>query len=71
MTWQARFTVQDVGEGPAPIDVIAAVAAAEEVALQQPGVPLVGAVLTLQVGADETPLRVGDQFTVTGHFPVG
>lgn len=67
MTWSARFKVQDVGEGPAPIDVIA-VASVEEGILNQNTEHASSLELRIRIDADETQIKVGDTLTGSGHF---
>jgi hypothetical protein len=67
MTWSAQFRVQDVGEGPRPIDVIA-VASVEEGSLTQNTEHVKSMELRLQIDADETQLKEGDVLPAYGHF---
>lgn len=66
MTWSARFTVQDVGDGPAPIDVLAA-AQAEDITSNTEG-KVRSMELRIQLDQDETRVKIGDTFTASGHF---
>jgi hypothetical protein len=67
MTFSARFKVQDVGEGPAPIDVIA-VASVEDGTLTQNTERARSMELRIQLETDETTLAEGQEIVVTGHF---
>lgn len=83
MTWTARATVQDVSDGPAPIDVIA-VANADETWTptgQNPDSEFTyscvqsnteGKIRSVEVklvlDEDETALKPGDVVQLTGHF---
>jgi hypothetical protein len=66
MTWSAKFKVQDVGDGPAPIDVLAA--ADGEYIISNTEGPIRSMELRIQLDADETRLKVGDEITASGHF---
>jgi len=71
MTFSAGFTITDVGDGPAPIDVMAEAAVSDGSLARSgddDGPPIRSAVLTLQLEADETDLAVGDTINVSGHF---
>lgn len=67
MTFSARFKVQDVGDGPAPIDVLA-VAEVEDGSLTQNTEKARSMELRIQIDADETTIKVGDTITAQGHF---
>lgn len=67
MTFTARFKVEDVGDGPAPID-IEAIAAVEDGTLTQNTEKARLMRLSIQLEADETSISIGDTITVTGHF---
>lgn len=66
MTWSARFKVQDVSDGPAPIDVLA-IAEGDDVTSNTEG-PIRSIELKLVIDADETGIAVGDEISATGHF---
>lgn len=66
MTWSARFTVQDVSDGPAPIDVLAA-AQTEDITSNTEG-KVRSMELRIQLDEDQTKVKVGDIFTASGHF---
>lgn len=67
MTFTARFKVDDVGDGPAPINVLA-VASVEDDTLTQNTEKARQMELHILLDADETSLAIGDEITVTGHF---
>jgi hypothetical protein len=67
MTWSARFQVQDVSDGPAPIDVIA-VAQVEDGTLIQNTEKAKSMELRIQLDTDETAIKIGDEITGSGHF---
>ena len=67
MTFQARFQVQDVGDGPAPINVLA-VASVEDGTLTQNTEKARSMELRIVIDADKTSLAVGDSITASGHF---
>lgn len=67
MTFSARFKVQDVSDGPSPIDVLA-VAAVEDDTLTQNTEKARSMELRIVLDVDETGVQVGDVITVTGHF---
>ena len=67
MTFQARFKVQDVGEGPAPINVLA-VAEVEDGSLTQNTEKARSMELRILIDADETTIKAGDTITASGHF---
>ncbi len=67
MTFTARFKVQDVGEGPAPINVLAT-AEVEDGTLTQNTEKARSMELRIVIDADETAVKVGDVITATGHF---
>lgn len=67
MTFQARFKVQDVSDGPAPINVLA-VAEVEDGSLTQNTEKARSMELRIVVDADETAVKVGDVITASGHF---
>ncbi len=66
MTWSAKFTVQDIGDGPAPIDVLA-VAPADDVVSNTEG-NIASMELRIQFDEDEVALRPGDVITGHGSF---
>lgn len=67
MTFSARFKIQDVSDGPAPIDVLA-VASVEEETLTVNTEKAKSMELRIVLDADETTLAEGDEITVSGHF---
>lgn len=67
MTFQARFKVQDVSEGPAPINVLA-VAEVDDGTLTQNTEKASTMELRVLIDADETTIKVGDTITASGHF---
>ncbi len=67
MTWQAKFKIQEVGEGPAPIDVLA-VADVANGSLIQNTENVSSMELRLVVNTDQTSLKVGDEILANGHF---
>ena len=69
MTISMKFTVQDVSDGPAPIDVLAVANADEPGAIvcNTEG-KVQAAELRLQLDEDSTKLKAGDTFTLSGHF---
>lgn len=71
MTFSAGFTVTDVGDGPAPIDVTAEAAVSDGSLARSgddDGPPIRSAVLRLQLEADETDVKIGDTIRVSGYF---
>lgn len=67
MTWSARFKVEDVSDGPAPINVLA-VARVEDGSLTQNTEKASVMELRVTIDADETALKIGDEITGNGHF---
>lgn len=67
MTFQARFKVEDVGEGPAPINVLA-VASVDDGTLTQNTEKASAMELRILIDADETSIAIGDEITASGHF---
>ena len=67
MTFSARFTVQDVSDGPGPIDVLA-VAQVDDGTLTQNTEHATSMGLTIVIDGDSTRLQVGETIQVTGHF---
>ncbi len=67
MTWSAKFKVQDVSEGPAPINVLA-VANVEDGSLVQNTEHARSMELRIVLDTDETRVAVGDEITGWGHF---
>lgn len=67
MTWQAKFKVQDVSDGPAPIDILA-VASVEDGSLIQNTEHATSMELRIVLDTDETQIKVGDEITGSGHF---
>jgi hypothetical protein len=67
LTFTAKFKVEDVGEGPAPIDVLA-VARVEDDTLTQNTEKAKTMELRIQLDTDETALKIGDEIPVNGHF---
>ncbi len=67
MTWNARFKVADVSEGPAPIDVLA-VASVEDGSLNQNTEHVRSMELHIVLDVDETSICEGDEITGWGHF---
>lgn len=65
MTFSARMKVQDVGQGPAPIDVLAV---NDGEVLSNTEGTITGIEVRLQLGTDATGIRAGDGFTITGHL---
>jgi hypothetical protein len=69
MTWSAKFTVQDVSDGPAPIDILAAANADDDGAVVSNTEGRVRSMeLRVQLDEDTTNIKVGDVITATGHF---
>jgi hypothetical protein len=66
VTWTGKFTVQDVGDGPAPIDVLAA-AQTEDIVSNTEG-KIRSIELRIQLDEGETKVKIGDQFSISGHF---
>lgn len=66
MTWTAKFKIQDVSDGPAPIDVLAAAEGNAIVSNTEGGIRSME--LRIQLDADETRLQIGDEITASGHF---
>lgn len=67
MTFSARFKVQDVGDGPAPINVLA-VAEVGDGSLTQNTEKARSMELHILIDADETTIKAGDTIAVSGHF---
>lgn len=67
MTFTARFKVQDVSDGPRPIDVLA-VAQVDDGTLTQNTEHATSMELHLVINEDSTRVKVGDTIQVTGHF---
>jgi hypothetical protein len=66
MTFSARFTVQDVGDGPRPIDVLA-VSEGDAIVANTEG-KVRSMELRIVLDEDETTLKEGDVITTSGHF---
>lgn len=67
MTFSARFKIQAVGDGPAPIDVLA-FADIEDGGLNQNTEKATSMELRILIDTDETSLKEGDIITATVHF---
>lgn len=67
MTWSAKFKVQDVSEGPAPIDVIA-FASVDDGSLNQNTEKARSMELKIVLDTDETDIKIGDEISGSGHF---
>ncbi len=67
MTWQAKFKVEEVSEGPAPITVFA-VASVVDGSLVQNTEKALTMELHVVLDADETTIKSGDEITGSGHF---
>lgn len=67
MTYQAKFVVTRVGEGPSPIDV-EAFASVEEGTLNQNIEKCRSMRLSLVLDVDTTSLKEGDIITANGSF---
>jgi len=67
MTYNANFKVQDVGDGPAPINVLA-VAEVEDGTLTQNTEKARSMELRILIDADTTTIKVGDTISAYGHF---
>lgn len=67
MTFTARFNVQDVSDGPGPIDVLA-VAQVDDGSLTQNTEHATSMELHMVIDGDSTRVSVGDTIQVTGHF---
>lgn len=64
MTFSARFKVQDVSEGPSPIDILAI---ADDVLSNTEG-KIQTMELRITLDADETAITEGSVINVSGHF---
>ncbi len=67
MTWQAKFKVQDVSNGPAPINVLA-VASVDDGSLVQNTEKATSMELVIVLDVNETSIKPGDEITGSGHF---
>jgi hypothetical protein len=67
MTWNARFKVTEVSDGPAPIAVVAT-ASVEDGTLNQNTEHAQRMELRIELDADETQIKVGDEIPGYGHF---
>lgn len=67
MTWSARFVVEDVGNGPSPINVLA-VARVEDGTLNQNTEHATVMELNILIDADKTSIKIGDELIGSGHF---
>lgn len=70
MTWTARFKVEDVGEGPAPINILA-VARVEDGTLIQNTEHATVMELNILLDVNETSIKIGDEITGSGSFSSG
>jgi hypothetical protein len=66
VTWSAKFRIQDVSDGPAPIDILA-VAEGDAIIANTEG-PIRSMELRMQIDADQTALKAGDEISAHGHF---
>ena len=64
MTWFATLKVQDVSEGPAPIDVLAV---SDNVTSNTEG-KISGVEVKFKLDEDQTAIKIGDEIAVSGHF---
>lgn len=64
MTWTAHLDVQDVSNGPAPIDILAV---SDDVMSSTEG-KIAGVEVRIRLDVDETSIKVGDTIVVSGHF---
>lgn len=67
MTWNAKFKVQDISDGPSPLNVLA-VATIEDGSLVQNTEKATSMELRVVIDADETAIKVGDEISGSGHF---
>ncbi len=67
MTWSAKFKVEDVGDGPAPINVLV-VARVEDGSLIQNTEKVTAMALNILLDSDETSIKIGDEIIGNGHF---
>lgn len=67
MTWSARFKVEDVSDGPAPINVCA-VARVEDGSLTMNTENATVMELNIVLDANETQIKIGDEIIGNGHF---
>lgn len=70
MTWSAQFKVQDVGDGPAPIDILA-IASIEDGTLSTNTEQAKSMELRIQIDADTTSITEGFIINAWGHFDNG
>jgi hypothetical protein len=82
MTWTAHLTVQDVSDGPAPIDVLAAANADDTITqtlsdgtehtylavVSNTEGKISGVEVRLRLDEDTTAIKPGDRIYVSGHF---
>jgi hypothetical protein len=70
MTWSAKLKVQDVSDGPAPIDVLAVATAedGDDAIISNTEGKIRAIELRIQLDADETTVQVGDEIRASGHF---
>lgn len=64
VTWFATLKVQDVGEGPAPIDILAG---SDNVTSNTEG-KISGVEVKFKLDENETSIKIGDEIAVSGHF---
>lgn len=67
MTYQAKFTVSRVSDGPSPIDV-EAFASVDDGTLNQNTEKCRSMRLSLVLDVDATSIKVGDVITASGSF---
>lgn len=67
MTFSGKFKIQDVSNGPAPIDILA-VAEVEDGSLSQNTEKARSMELHVVIDSDETKLKIGDFININGHF---
>lgn len=76
MTWSANLKVQDVSEGPGPINVLAVAEGDMEGSdgTSRPRVtsntegPVRSVEVKFVIDADETTIAIGDEMYASGHF---
>jgi hypothetical protein len=67
VSFTARFKIQDISDGPSPIDILA-VAEVEDGSLTQNTEKAVSMELKIVLDANKTKFVIGDVITVNGHF---
>lgn len=70
MTISANLTIEDISEGPAPINVLASAKVEDGSLSSDPGSGLTYVEVKFLFDLDEVPFKVGDIIAIMGHSSV-